>query len=156
VREVVVRLATDEAAIVDNREIPDICLQHVVAVALMEKSVTFAAVHETGRLTDPATLQTRSKVRLLPDPDLQRLMPLRVAIVEVVLMDGIRLSRRVDDVRGTPANPMTRREIVAKATDLIAPILGVTTCSSLVERVLQLERIGDIRELRPLLQGTAT
>jgi 2-methylcitrate dehydratase PrpD len=156
VREVVVRLATDEAAIVDNREIPDICLQHVVAVALMERSVTFAAVHETGRLTDPATLQTRSRVRLLPDPDLQRLMPLRVAIVEVVLMDGTRLSRRVDDVRGTPANPMTRQEIVAKATDLIAPILGVTTCSSLVERVLQLERVGDIRELRPLLQSTAT
>jgi 2-methylcitrate dehydratase PrpD len=83
-------------------------------------------------------------------------MPLRVAIVEVVLMDGTRLSRRVDDVRGTPANPMTRQEIVAKATDLIAPILGVTTCSSLVERVLQLERVGDIRELRPLLQSTAT
>src|ERR1700682_3051166 len=86
VREVVVRLATDEAAIVDNREIPDICLQHVVAVALLAKSVTFASVHETGRLTDPATLQTRSKVRLLPDRDLQRLLPLLVANVVVTLM----------------------------------------------------------------------
>jgi 2-methylcitrate dehydratase PrpD len=79
-----------------------------------------------------------------------------VAVVEVLLIDGTRLSRRVDDVRGTPANPMTRQEIVAKATDLIAPILGVATCSSLVERVLQLERMGDIRELRPLLQGAAS
>src|SRR6202048_4011889 len=79
VREVVVRLATDEAAIVDNREIPDICLQHVVAVALMERSVTFASVHETGRLTDPATLQTRSKVRLLPHPHPPQLTPPRRA-----------------------------------------------------------------------------
>jgi 2-methylcitrate dehydratase PrpD len=152
VRAVVVRLATDEAAIVNDREIPDICLQHVVAVALMERSVTFASVHETGRLTDPGTLRTRSKVRLQPDPELQRLMPLRVAIVEVTLMDGTRLSRRVDDVRGTPENPMTRNEIIAKATDLIAPVLGAAQCSSLVDRVFHLEEVGDIRDLRPLLQ----
>lgn len=152
VRNVQVRLATAEAAIVDNREIPDICLQHIIAIALLDKRVTFASVHENDRLKDPATLSARAKVELIPDEDLQRLMPLRVAIVEVTLADGTHLSRRVDDVRGTPANPMTRAEIVAKATDLIAPILGAAKSSNLIERVLQLERSSDIRELRPLLQ----
>ena len=152
VREIVVRLATDEAAIVNDRDIPDICLQHLVAVALLDHTVTFASVHDKERLKDPATLRERAKVKLVPDPELQRLMPLRVALVEVTLVDGSRLSRRVDDVRGTPKNPMTRAEIVAKATDLSAPIIGAERSSKLIEKVLQLERVGDIRELRPLLQ----
>jgi len=51
-------------------------------------------------------------------------MPLRVAILEVTLADGTHLSRRVDNVRGTPENPMTRGEILDKARDLITPVLG--------------------------------
>jgi 2-methylcitrate dehydratase PrpD len=152
VKEVVVRLATDEAAIVNNREIPDICLQHVIAIALLDRTVTFASVHENGRLTDPGTLRARAKVQLIPDEELQRLMPLRAAIVDVTLVDGTYMRRRVDDVRGTPNNPMTRGEIVAKATDLIAPILGTAKCSRLIERLFQLESVSSIRDLRPLLQ----
>jgi 2-methylcitrate dehydratase PrpD len=152
VKEVIVRLATDEAVIVNDREIPDICLQHVMAVALLDGTVTFASMHEKGRLSDPETLRTRAKVQLIPDAELQRLMPLRVAIVDITLEDGARLSRRVDNVRGTVNNPMTRAEIVVKATDLIAPVLGTPKCAGLIERVLQLESIDNIRELRPMLQ----
>ena len=152
VREVAVRLATDEAAIVNNRDIPDICLQHVLAIALLDATVTFASVHDHARLTDPATLRTRAKVRLIPDPALQALMPLRTAIVDITLVDGTHHSRRIDDVRGTPANPMTRAEVVAKATDLIAPLMGTAKCASLIEQILQLEHVRSIRELRPLLQ----
>jgi 2-methylcitrate dehydratase PrpD len=70
----------------------------------------------------------------------------------IQLMDGTHLTQRVDNVRGTPKNPMTRDEIVAKARDLIAPILGTAQCANLIERVLNLDRVKDIRELRPLLQ----
>src|SRR5246127_846054 len=131
VRHVSVRLATDEAAIVNNREIPDICLQHMIAVMLLDKTVTFVSAHDKERLKDPATLRERAKVQLLPDEELERLMPLRVAIVNVMLMDGTRLTQRVDNVRGTPENPMTSDEVVAKARDLVAPVLGAASCSSL-------------------------
>jgi len=47
---------------------------------------------------------------------------------------------------------MTRDEIVAKARDLMAPILGLAQCTNLIERVLNLDRAKDVRELRPLLQ----
>jgi 2-methylcitrate dehydratase PrpD len=152
VQKVFVQLATDEAAIVNNREIPDICLQHMVAVMVMDKTVTFSSAHDKARMKDPATLREREKVKLIPDEQLERLMPLRVAIVEVQLMDGTNLKQRVDNVRGTPKNPMTREEIVAKARDLIAPILGTAQCANLIERVLDLDKAKDIRELRPLLQ----
>ena len=152
VRQVSVRLATDEAAIVNNREIPDICLQHLIAVMLLDRTVTFASAHDKERLKDAATLHERSKVQLIPDPELERRMPLRVAIVDVTLTDGSQLTQRVDNVRGTPENPMTRDEIIAKATDLITPVFGAAKCSNLVEKIFHLESISNIRELRPLLQ----
>ena len=52
------------------------------------------------------------------------LLPARVAVVEIALKDGTRLSERVEAVRGTVRNPMTRAEVVEKARDLIAPVLG--------------------------------
>jgi 2-methylcitrate dehydratase PrpD len=152
VQQVIVRLASDEAAIVNNREIADICLQHMVAVMLMDKTVTFSSAHDKARMKDSATLRERGKVKLVPDEHLERLMPLRVAIVDVDLTDGTHLTQRVDDVRGTPKNPMTRDEIVAKAHDLIAPILGTAQCANLIEKVLNVDRVKNIRELRPLLQ----
>lgn len=152
VRQIVVRLATDEAAIVNNREIPDICLQHMLAVALLDKTVTFASAHDSARLKDSATLRERAKIALLPDEELERLMPLRVAVLEVTLADGTRLIRRVDNVRGTPENPMSRDEIVAKARDLIAPVLGGAKCANLIGKVFDLESVTDIRQIRPLLQ----
>lgn len=152
VQHVSVRLATDEAAIVNNREIPDICLQHMIAVMLLDKTVTFASAHDNGRMKDATTLRERAKVQLIPDAELERVMPLRVAIVDVALADGTHLTQRVDNVRGTPENPMTRDEVIAKASDLITPVLGSAKCSSLIDKIFHLDNVGDIRELRPLLQ----
>jgi 2-methylcitrate dehydratase PrpD len=154
IQQVTVRLATDEANIVNNREIPGICLQHMVAVMLLDKTVTFRSAHDTARMKDPAILRERAKVQLIKDEELQNLMPLRVAVVDIKLADGTRLTKRVDNVRGTPANPMTREEVVAKAKDLITPVLGPGGATKLVERIMNFESVKDIREMRPSLQRT--
>ena len=153
VKQVVVRAATSAAYTVNNRDMPDICLQHLVAVMLVDKTVSFRAAHDKARMQDPAILRERAKVQLVPDEELEKLIPVRVAIVEVTLNDGTRLSERVEHVRGTPENPMTRDEVVAKARELMTPVLGAATCSNLIERVLALDTVKDVRELRPLLQG---
>jgi hypothetical protein len=49
---------------------------------------------------------------------------------------------------------MGRDEVVAKARDLMVPTLGATTTTNLINKVLALESVKDIRELRPLLQRT--
>src|SRR3984893_7582139 len=152
VQQVKIRLATDEAAIVNNREIPDICMQHMLAVALLDKTVTFASAHDKARLTDSAVLRERTKITLIPDAELESLMPLRVAILELTLSDGTQPRQRVDNVRGTPENPMTREEVLAKSRDLVTPVLGERKCTKLISKVMSLENVRDIRELRPLLQ----
>ena len=58
-------------------------------------------------------------------------------------------------MRGTADNPMPREEVVAKCRDLIAPVLGRTQSAQLIDRVLELERVANIHELRPLLQKQA-
>ncbi len=152
VKQIVVRVATDEAKIVNNREIPDICLQHLCAVMLLDKTVTFKSAHELARMTEPAVLRQRAKVQLVPDDALEAFLPRRAAIVEVTLMDGKTVSERVNDVRGTSENPMSREEIIAKARDLITPVLGAATFGKLVDRIFDLEHLKSVRELRPLLQ----
>jgi 2-methylcitrate dehydratase PrpD len=152
VTEVVVRLAPTVGAVVDNRDIPDICLQHMVAVMLLDGTASFAAAHDAERMQDAAVLRERAKVRYSPDAELAALLPARVAVVEVVLRDGTRLSERVEAVRGTVRNPMGRDEVVAKARDLVEPVLGGATASRLIASILALEDSADIRSLRPLLQ----
>ena len=152
VRSVIVRLAPTVAAVVDNRELPDISLQHMIAVMLVDKTATFKAVHDVARMNDAAILRHRAKVQLVKDDSLAQLLPARVTIVEITLTDGTRLVERVDAVRGTVRNPMTRQEVVEKARDLIAPVLGTSQTAKLIDAVLGLDRLPAVRELKPLLQ----
>jgi 2-methylcitrate dehydratase PrpD len=150
VRKVAVRLGTREASVVNNRDIPDICLQHMVAIMLIDGTVSFHAAHDVARMRDASALRQRAKVELVPDAELDR--KVREAIVTVTLADGSELREQVRAVRGTADNPMPRTEVVAKCCDLMAPVLGAQKCAELIERVLALEGTGNIRELRPLLQ----
>jgi 2-methylcitrate dehydratase PrpD len=152
VQKVVVRIATDEANTVSNRDMPDICMQHMLAIMLLDKTVTFRSIHDKPRMKDPAVLRQRAKVEVVADPRIDARRPRREAIVELTLADGTQLNEWVRDVRGTAENPMTRDEVADKARDLIAPVLGTATCSTLISKLLALETLRDIRELRPALQ----
>jgi 2-methylcitrate dehydratase PrpD len=152
VQRVTVRLAPTFAAVVDNRDIPDICLQHMIAVMLVDKTVSFRAAHDKPRMKDAAVLRQRAKVNLVADEELNKHLPIRATVVEIELSDGTKLSERVTAVRGTPRNPMPRAEVIDKARDLVTPILGRETSERLIKTVYEIETVGDIRRLRPLLQ----
>ncbi len=152
VRTVTVRVASSEAAIVNNREMPDICMQHMIAVMLIDKTASFQAAHDKPRMQDPAVLKQRAKVQLVGDAELERHLPAREAIVEVTLMDGTHLTETVKAVRGTAENPMTRDEVMAKSRDLMAPVLGPDRTDQLIRTTLALESLKSVRELRSLLQ----
>jgi 2-methylcitrate dehydratase PrpD len=152
VEKIVVRLSTSAAPKVDDSRVPDLCLQYLVAVMLLDGTVSFHAAHDIARMQDPAVLRQRAKVQVIAEEELERLLPKRVAVVEITLRDGTQLRERNDTVRGTPENPMSHDEIVAKARDLITPVLGAGKCAKLIDSVFALEQVKDIRELRPLLQ----
>jgi len=152
VKRVTVRVAPSVAKVVDNREMPDIWLQQMVAVMLLDKTVSFRGAHDKSRMQDPAALRERAKVNLVYDEELAELLPVRVTIVEIELTDGSLLTERVSAVRGTPRNPMTRTEVIDKARDLTAPVLGREKSEKLIATVFAIETVADVRSLRPLLQ----
>jgi 2-methylcitrate dehydratase PrpD len=152
VKEIRVRLAPQEGAIVDGREAPDISLQYLLAVMLLDQTVTFKSSHDKARMQDPAVLRESAKVKMVPDEELGKLMPHRQSIVEMDLTDGQTLRKHVDSVRGTVANPMTDDEVKAKARDLMSPKLGDAKTAKLIDRIFALETVKDVCELRPLLQ----
>ena len=124
----------------------------MVAVMLIDKTVSFQAAHDKPRMQDVATLKQRAKVSLVKDEELAKLLPARETVVEIELNDGTKLSERVSAVRGTPKNPMSRNEVIDKARDLIAPVLGREQATRLIDTVFEIEGQTDIRGLRKLLQ----
>ncbi len=147
-----VKLEPSVGRVVDNREMPDVCLQYMVAVMLIDKTASFKAAHDVSRMQNTEVNSVRSKVFLIPDPALTQFLPVRVAIVEIELKDGTILTDRVDAVRGTTRNPMSREEVVAKCRDLMDPILGRKQSIALIDSTLMLEHIKNIKTISPLLK----
>ncbi|HEY1290609.1 MAG TPA: MmgE/PrpD family protein [Burkholderiales bacterium] len=148
---VVVRVAHQGANTVDNRDMPDICMQHMCAVMLLDGAVSFKSSHDEKRMRDRRVLAIRQKVQLLGDDAMTAAMPSRQGIVELELADGRRLRHHTPAVRGTPDNPMARAEVDAKSYDLLEPVIGRGKARRLCDAVWNLDRIEDVRSLRPLL-----
>ena len=152
VERLVVRVAHQGANTTDNRGMPDICMQHMCAVMLLDGTVTFKSSHDEKRMRSRKVLALRSRIELHGDDALTRAMPSRQGMVEIRLCDGRELRHRTQAVRGTAENPMTRAEVDAKSYDLMAPVIGRRRARRLCDAVWSLETVKDIRRLRPLLQ----
>lgn len=152
VKQVTITMPDDRVHIVDNGAMPDVCVQHLAALALVDGTVTFASCHDHERMQNPAILKVRALVKLVPSAELTAAVPARQAIVEIETMAGDKLRHHAKAVRGTPESPMTQGEIEAKARDLMSPIIGVENTAGLVAAVRQLEQLASARDLRQWLK----
>jgi 2-methylcitrate dehydratase PrpD len=152
VRRITVQMPDDRLHIVNDREMPDVCLQHLLALLLVDGRLTFATAHDYARMCDLAVLAVRRRIEAVPSPELTRAVPARQAIVEVETATGERLTHRTRAVRGTPDNPMTADEVAAKAADLMEPVLGGARAGQVVDAVWALENGLSARALAALLQ----
>jgi 2-methylcitrate dehydratase PrpD len=152
VQRMVVRVAHQGANTTNDRTMPDICMQHLCAVMVLDRTMSFKAAHDERRMRSPLVLKLRKKIALQGDDALTAAMPSRQAIVEVVLRNGTTLRHHMKAVRGTAENPMTRAEVDAKAYDLVAPVFGRARARRLCDAVWSLEKLGNIRKLRRLLK----
>ncbi|MGZ8267578.1 MAG: MmgE/PrpD family protein [Burkholderiales bacterium] len=152
VQRIEVRVSTSAADKIDDSAMPNLSMQQMIAILMLDGAVSFKAAHDEDRMREPRVLREKAKIHVIADENLERLLPRRVAIVEVTFRDGSVETERNDTVRGTPENPMSVDEVAAKARDLMAPVLGSARCEQLIDRLVMLEAIGDITALRPLLQ----
>jgi 2-methylcitrate dehydratase PrpD len=153
IKQIHVDVMTVSLRIVDNSTSPDLCLQHLVALMIVDRGATFASVHDAARMSDPKVLAVRKLVELKGSEELQAAKPPRQAIVRIELADGRSLDYRTRVVRGTAGNPMEPKEVEAKALDLTAPVLGAARANELIGTIRDLERVGQVSDLRRLLQA---
>ena len=153
VAKLVVRVSKLGANTTDNRDMPDICMQYLCAVMLIDGIVTFESAHDEPRMTDRKVMDMRNRIELIGDAKLQKLLPERHGIVEITLRDGRQLRHHTRAVRGTARNPMTRADVDEKCYHLMAPILGAKRARALCDTVWRMERVKDVCQLRSLLQA---
>jgi 2-methylcitrate dehydratase PrpD len=152
IKHIKVEVMTASLRIVDNATSPDLSLQHLVAMMIVDRGATFASVHDAARMSDPRVLAVRKLVELVGSEELQKAKPARQAIVSIDLTDGRSLSHRTTIVRGTAGNPVNAQEVEAKALDLMTPVLGAGRARDLIAAIQSLDTFGPVSGLRPLLQ----
>jgi 2-methylcitrate dehydratase PrpD len=151
VDRILVRLPEDGARIVDNSAMPDVNCQHLVAVALVDGTVSFEMSHDRERMTDPRVRAVRDRVRLVGDKTLMVPDAPRSGFVEVTLRDGRTVNHFTRHAPGTKENPLDTEQVNAKVRGLMTPVLGAERTEALIRRVNTIDEVSNVRDLRPLL-----
>jgi 2-methylcitrate dehydratase PrpD len=149
VSEIAIRMAPVEIDTVDNRAMPDISIQHLVALLLIDGDLTFDSSHDEQRMHDPAVIVFKQKVTLVPDPAREP----RRAHVTIRTSDDRSLSHQAGPVHGSPENPMSREDVTRKAFGLLTPVLGKENAQELIDVLWNVEKVDDVRELRKHLRS---
>jgi 2-methylcitrate dehydratase PrpD len=151
VESIVVRVPEDGARIVNDRAMPDVNCQHIIAVALVDGRVSFEDSHSYERMADPKVRAAKERVQLIADPELMDPAAPRSGWVEVKLRDGRIVSHFTRHAPGTKENPMDTKAVSEKARLLMAPVLGEERTEEVIARLNALEALDDVRALRPFL-----
>ena len=151
VAKVVARVSESGARTVNNRSMPDVNIQHILSVILLDGRLTFEAAHDAQRMKEKELLEVKERIQLIGDPDFERAGTNFQGIVEVVLRDGSTLHKHVIKCRGRPDNPMTAEEVEKKAAPLMETVLGDQKTRRVLESVRSLESSGSVRNLTRLL-----
>jgi 2-methylcitrate dehydratase PrpD len=151
VQSVLVKVPTDAGGIVGDSAMPDVNAQHMIAVALVRGAVSFVDSHDAALMRDETLRAVRTKVTLVTDKELDDPAAPRGAIVEVTMADGKKVTHHTRFPPGTRENPLSVEGVTAKVRDLMLPVLGADKTTRLLDRLLNLEKVRDLRELRPLL-----
>jgi 2-methylcitrate dehydratase PrpD len=153
VEKVLVLVSHRGAKTFDNRSMPDINMQYMMSIMLLDGTATLEAAHDHARMNDPKVMELRRRVELRGDDEMQKALPKRSGIVEITLRDGRKLRHHTAEVRGTPSNPMPRAEVDEKCFLLCAPIIGKRCARELIDTVWNIEKLRNVRGLRHLLMA---
>jgi 2-methylcitrate dehydratase PrpD len=150
VEKIVANMPDKELAIVNNRPMPDICVQHLLAIMLIDRQLTFKSAHDYDRMKDSKVLKVRSRIHAVADASLTDEQRRWRCVMEVHLKNGMVLKGQTMAAKGSYENALTPAEETEKALDLIVPIIGKKRSAELLDALWNFEKIKDVRSLRAL------
>jgi 2-methylcitrate dehydratase PrpD len=119
-------------------------MSYAVAGALMDGEVGLSQLTEE-KIRNPEVHRFASKIRVVADPELQKLYPVnRPAIMEITTNDGKKLRGQINYAKGDFRNPMTNDELIKKFVDLATGVVGEKKAKNAVDLILNLEDLGSL------------
>jgi 2-methylcitrate dehydratase PrpD len=101
-----------------------------------------------ARLEDKDLKELMKKIKVEGDPKLTGAYPRKwPARVTITLKDGRRLDGANEYPKGDPENPLSERELISKFKNLTEGALSSPRADTIIDRVLDLESMGDVNEL---------
>ena len=120
IKELTIEIPSDRFHIINDREIPSISAQHLIAVHLIKKTMGYEEAHDETLFNDPEVVNLRKKIKSISSDELAIARPERQSKLTIILNDGKKLFYHASSVRGTPDNPMDKDDITAKAKRLFS------------------------------------
>ena len=151
---VTVRLTTHTADTVSNRDMPSICVEDMVAVAMVHGKLGFAEAHSAAALARPEVKALRPLIRAVADPEMDRTQPNgRGAKVEIETRAGARHLKAVDHPKGHAwRGPVDWAALRGKWDELLPERIGARNYEGFLALCMELERVDDLAELIHLLR----
>ena len=153
VEKLVVRMPDTELGIVNDRDMPDISVQHLLAIMLIDGNVTFESAHDYARVRDAQVQRLRKRIEAIGDAALTDPDRRWRAVMEVTLKDGRTLSRKTMAAKGGVDSPLSREDGAEKALGLMAPTLGAQRSRKLITALHDIEKVTNVRRLRKLYRA---
>jgi 2-methylcitrate dehydratase PrpD len=125
-------------------------IPYVVAASMMDGRLGPGQLTEK-RLSDPALIELGSKISVHTDDQLNAMYPDKTATrVEIALKNGRSFVKQIDIPKGDPRNPMTEKDIIDKVKTYSGN-RNQKKISAIIDMVLNLETLSDIRSLTGLI-----
>ena len=161
VAEIHVRTTTRGADILSDpskykpttKETADHSLPYCIAAAVVDGNVLPSSFEEE-KLRDPRIWATLPKIKVVADSEIDSLFPaVKRAIVRITTTGGAVYEEQVDHAKGSPQNPMSDDDIVAKFRANAAAVLTPEQQQRVIEATWALEDFADIGDYMHLLVG---
>lgn len=150
VEKLIVHLPATELKIVDNRAMPSISLQHLMALLLVDGTVSFASARDGKRMNETAILALRGRISATVDTSSPNTVRGWSCAMDIELKDGRVLTKRTQAAKGSFENPLSLAEIEEKARGLIWPVLGKRRGEILIRALANIETLDNVQKLREL------
>jgi len=148
IEKIIVRLPDTQARTINDRHMPDVNCQYMLAVAMLDGKIDFQNSHDFERMHDAQVLEYKKRVEIIADAELTKIFPaVRAAIVEIATTGGGHFKILLDRMPGAPYNPLTTAEVEEKFNLLSVLVLDEQRARAVIEFVRGLETATDVADL---------
>jgi 2-methylcitrate dehydratase len=134
----------------DTKETADHSLPYVIAAAVADGKVLPDSFTDE-KLKDPRIWDLLGKIKVIADPEIDAIFPgVKRARVSITTKSGDKHQAQVDHAKGSPQNPMSDEELVAKFTANAEKVIDSKRQKEIIDRIWAFDEVENLEEFMGL------